>query len=494
MPEGSIPSAIQEELKMDQRIVLPKNGDVKDTAYYSPATGQYIIHCQPGDIFFSELLDWFYQALNDHPLSDLFYYDCEVRTPGRGQYLPFFKPSAASPELLLSINYLSRALIRKEKVLEVLPFVDSNGGIAQFEDALIRRLLEAKIETTHIPKVLVTQRVLSDHPDAVSQKRISDRLSENGLPGARFISLPHGNRLVWKSKQPAVAIIIPSKNNVNMLRDLINSILSITEYPNYSINIVDNNSTEPDVLQYYRQIVKDPKIKVIQYDKPFNYSEAINLGVEQTDSELVLFLNNDMKVIDPWWLEELAQWAIRPEIGVAGAKLIRANHMIQHYGIILGMNGFMGHLYLNAPEHYFGLLGSADWYRNFYAVTGACQMVRRSLFNQVGKYNEKYRLVFGDVDFCLRVHDSGYRNMVTPFARLYHYEGRSRGYKSPVEDILYGYDQMTKRLENEDPYFSPNLAYSPIPACHFAGNSIDTRLENIKSRRNFLEKSKTQKQ
>jgi hypothetical protein len=172
-----------------------------------------------------------------------------------------------------------------------------------------------------------------------------------------------------------------------------------------------------------------------------------------------------MKVINPWWLGELAQWAMRPEIGVDGGKLLHPNYTIQHAGLILGMNGFLGHLYLNAPEHYCGLLGSADWYRNLHAVTSTCQMVRRELFTTVGGYDENYRLVFGDIDFCLRLHDLGYRNMVTPFARLYHYEGKSRGYKSPVDDILRGYDQMADRLKVEDPYFSQILNCEPILKC-----------------------------
>ena len=143
-------------------------------------------------------------------------------------------------------------------------------------------------------------------------------------------------------------------------------------------------------------------------------------------------------------------------------------------GGFLGMNGFIGHLYLNAPEHYHGLAGSVNWYRNFYALTGACQAMRRELFQQVGGYDERFKLAFGDIDFCLRVINAGYRNLYNPHAELIHYEGGSRGYETPVKDILLGYEELGPWLKQDDPYFSPNLTYTPIPSCNFAPDAINT--------------------
>jgi len=192
-----------------------------------------------------------------------------------------------------------------------------------------------------------------------------------------------------------------------------------------------------------------------------------------------------MEVIDPHWLAELAQWAMVPEIGVVGARLLRANHTIQHAGIIIGLNGYAGHIYLNAPEYYLGLFGSADWYRNFLAVTGACQMVRRDLFNEVGGYDGGFRLAFGDIDFCLRIHKKGYRNLYTPFVNLFHYEGKARGFDTPVEDIQRGYDKLDPYLYDNDQYYSPNLSYTRIPQCIIPDKYTEERMKLIEERKNF---------
>ena len=252
--------------------------------------------------------------------------------------------------------------------------------------------------------------------------------------------------------------------------------------------LAQTHLTDPATLAYYQQITRLPKVRRVAYDQPFNYSEAINLGVASSTGDLVLLLNDDMRVIDPDWLDELAQWASQPDIGVVGAKLLRANHTIQHAGIILGLNDFMGHIYLNAPEHYTGLFGSVDWYRNYAAMTGACQMVRREVFEQVGGYDTSFRLAFGDIDFCLRVQALGLRNVYTPFASLYHFEGQSRGYTTPVDDILRGFDKLDMALRENDPHFSPRLTRTVIPAYRSAPLSDQERVEQLNSRRGFYEK------
>jgi len=478
------------KIATDKRVTLFNLAHTNLSCLYDQVSSDYVIHCQPGDIFHESLLDHFYQYHKSLPKADAFYYDCEYQDKNTSQVLPFFKPSAFSPELLLSVNYPSRGFISTSRVLQLAGKSDKNLSLQNRELDLILRLVENNATFQHIPKVLIRQAELSEPVDIQTDVVISSHLERTGRIDPCIARGEHGTRISWKVSNPSVSIIIPSKNNFHLLSNLVESIISEKDYPNYSITIIDNASDNPELLDYYRSLEKHQNVNIVQYDKPFNYSEAINLGVEKTDSELVLLLNNDMKVIDPWWLSELAQWAMRPEIGVVGGKLLRANHTIQHAGIILGMNGFMGHLYLNAPEHYCGLLGSADWYHNLYAVTGACQMVRRELFNKVGGYDENYRLVFGDVDFCLRVHDLGYRNMFTPFARLYHYEGKSRGYKTPIDDILRGYDQMAGRLKDEDPYFSPNLTYNPIPKCQLGHWTINDRMKNIEARRAIMEKGK----
>lgn len=314
---------------------------------------------------------------------------------------------------------------------------------------------------------------------------VVEHLSRVGLEDVGFAETTSGPRYIWSSGSPTTAIIIPSKNNRPLLERLIDSIFTHTHKSDFSIHVVDNGSDDPDTQDYYKKISQNPIISIIDYNAPFNYSEAINLGVSKSASDLILILNDDMQIINDSWLSELTQWTTRPEIGIVGAKLLRANHTIQHAGIIIGLNGFAGHIYLNAPDHYQGLFGSTDWYRDYLAVTGACQMMRREIFNEAGGYDEGYRLAFGDIDFCLRVNQLGYRIIYTPFTRLYHYEGKTRGYKTPTEDVLKGLEDMKDYLETADPNFSPNLTYTRIPKCTLKKQSQKSRAEQIEIRKQY---------
>lgn len=366
--------------------------------------------------------------------------------------------------------------------------LNPNRNLINQEYDMALKLTGAEGSISHIPQVLIRQTslVLPNTPDR--QDIITSYLSQGGLHNVSAQSKPYGTRFIWDNPDPAVAIIIPTRDNRSLLETCLGSLINKTAYKNFKIHLVDNDSRDSDTLAYYQRIRSERKINIHSYEEEFNYSQANNLGVAKSDSDLVLLLNDDIEIHDPEWLRELVQWAIRPEIGVVGAKLIRANRTIQHAGIIIGLNGFVGHIYLNAPEHYQGLFGSLDWYRDYLAVTGACQMMRREVFDQVGGFDEGYKLAFGDIDFCLRVHNLGYRIVYTPFASLYHYEGRSRGYSTPREDILRAYNQMQAGLSSEDPYFSPNLTYTRIPKCDLKGHSKEDREDQIKARRKFNSK------
>jgi GT2 family glycosyltransferase len=317
----------------------------------------------------------------------------------------------------------------------------------------------------------------------VYQEIVAKHLGDgNGIGDVEASAGPYGARFHWQVGDPSVAIIIPTLDNEQMLAPLVDSIFA-GSYKNFTINIVDNGSKDPALLEYYEALRGFRKVSIIAYERAFNYSEAINLGAANSQSDLLLFLNDDMRATNNFWLEELIQWASLPKIGVVGTKLIRKNHTIQHAGIILGLNNFAGHIYLNAPEHYDGLFGSVDWYRNYLALTGACQMVRREVFDAVGGYDERFALAFGDIDFCLKVYEKGFINMYTPFATLYHYEGQSRGYSTPVDDIVNGYERMGSFLNNSDPYYSPNLTYTPIPRCNT--DSPEARHAEIERRRSL---------
>lgn len=450
-----------EELHSQVKFISTSEGDLLECL-----SGDYIVFCEPGDRFARALLIRFYEALSSSEPSDVYYYNCECSFSGKDKQRWFFKPSGISPSLLLSVNYLSRAIFHRS-MLKASDFqYNSHETLISQEYRLFLKLLENNATSfKHLPYVLISQKKLATSEDEESKKVIVEFLERQGLKGVRVIDEPFGARFVWSGNNPSVAIVIPTLNNRKLLEPLVSSILQ-SEYGNLSITIVDNNSTDSSTIKYLQEISNSPKVSIVSYNKKFNYSEAINLGAMNSESDLLLFLNDDMGVINKGWISELAQWAVRPEIGVVGTKLIRANHTIQHAGIILGLNQLAGHIYLNAPEDYDGLIGRVDWYRNYLAITGACQMVRRELFEEVGGYDEDYILAFSDIDFCLKIHEKGYSNIYTPFASLYHYEGVSRGYSTPPNDILQGYKRIDAYLRGGDPFFSEGLSYQTIPYCY----------------------------
>ena len=447
--------------------------------------GEYILICQAGDIFYPSLLDHFYQHYTHAQNADVFYFDIEIIDENTGKLKPVFKPGMITTHQFLSVNYLSRSIIRRSAFDKIADNFFQMQNFQLFDYQLCLRLCEKYTDFDHISKVLIKQTTLSNPANPQINALLCDHLSESGCENATSVDLSNQIRFTWKTGDPSVDILILTKNNQHFLEPLLASIKEKTETKNYRISIVDNGSDDPGTLAFYHEIMNKSEIRIIPYPKAFNYSDAINLGVSQTDSDLLLFMNDDMLVKTPGWLTELTRWATRPDVGVVGAKLLRANHTIQHAGIIIGLSGFVGHLYLNASEHYSGLMGSVDWYHNFLAVTGALQMVRRTIFDQVGGYDQGFELAFGDIDFCLRVHEFGYQNVYTPFAQLYHFEGSTRGYSTPAKDALRGFDKFQSYLIKGDPFFSPNLSYSRIPRCKFNLDSEENLEQLLKERKMF---------
>ncbi len=444
-------------------------------------SGDFVLFCAPGDQFARTLLLRFYGALNSTGEADIYYYNCEYAAPGEKKKKLFFKPGDASPALLLSVNYFSRGIIGREALEKVDFHFSSQKPLLVQEYRLCLELQRENFAFQHLPYVLVSQKELVTSAKAENQAIIVAHLEQQGINGVAAEVEPIGTRFVWPGTEPSIAVVIPTLNNRKLLEPLVDSLLH-NSYRNLAITIVDNNSIDPATISYFQEIRNSPRVSVVRYNQEFNYSEAINLGAANSQSDLLLFLNDDMGVSNDFWLEELVRWAARPEIGVVGTKLIRANRTIQHAGIILGLNRFAGHLYLNAPEDYSGLLGSVDWYRNYMALTGACQMVKRDLFEAVGGYDEAYLLAFSDIDFCLKVYEKGYLNLYTPFASLFHYEGVSRGYNTPPADILRGYQRIESYVRAGDPYFAEGLSFQPIPYCQ--SSSKEKLLKAFEKRKN----------
>ena len=280
---------------------------------------------------------------------------------------------------------------------------------------------------------------------------------------------------------PRVTLIIPTRNRLNVLRPCLESLLGKTTYPNFEILIVDNDSDDPDTLAYLREFEpadrdlspasprdavgeKGRRVRVVHFPGEFNFSALNNFGVSQTDAPLVGLLNNDLEVIHGDWLDEMVSHALRPEIGCVGAKLYYPDDRIQHAGVILGVGGVAAHAWQTHPRGAAGQAHRNLLQQNLSAVTAACLVIRREIYEQVGGLNaDQLKVAFNDVDFCLKVRAAGYRNLWTPYAELYHHESASRG----KEDTLEKRDRFRSEVEymrstwgdllDNDPAYNPNL-------------------------------------
>lgn len=399
---------------------------------------------------------------------DVIYFDEDkISADGSDRRSPWFKPDFA-PDTLLSNNILMHCVIRRTLLQQIGGFDSAMDGAQDWDVAL--RLSEVTDKILHIPKVLYHWRQIEGSAalDANAKPWAYDaqarcmkaHLARLGAPdaGVSFpaLGLVHIN---WPTGNAKVSIIIPTKDKADLLRACIDSILTKSTYPHYEIIVVDTGSTEAETLAYFAQLRQDPRVKIITYSGRFNFGKANNWGARHAAGDLLLFLNNDTEVLEPAWLEEMVGWAMRPETGVVGAKLLRPDGTIQHAGLIMGMLGHGSHVFEGGHEHEYGIFGSPEWVRNYQAVTGACMMVRRAIFEEVGGFDEVYEIGYSDIELCLRINRAGYRTVYTPFARLLHQEGGSRGLYLPPADVVRATLQMWPTIQPGDPNFNPNLSY-----------------------------------
>ena len=280
-------------------------------------------------------------------------------------------------------------------------------------------------------------------------------------PGLPFYRL----RFAVPEPQPLVSLIIPTRDRADLLRACVGSIRDRTTYANYEILVIDNGSSEPQTLAYLKELTQTPNIRVLAYDRPFNYSAINNFAVGAARGEIVGLVNNDIEVISPGWLTEMVSWAAQPDVGCVGAKLYYPDDTIQHAGVILGVGGVANHAHLHLPRTAAGYFGRAVVVGNWSAVTGACMLVRRSVYLEAGGLDaENLAVAFNDVDFCLRVRECGYVNVWTPYAELRHHESVSRGRDDTpekrqrfVQEVGYMQNRWGATLER-DPYYSVNFS------------------------------------
>ena len=262
---------------------------------------------------------------------------------------------------------------------------------------------------------------------------------------------------------PLISILIPNKDHIDDLKKCIDSILDYSTYKNFEIVIVENNSTELRTFEYYQELEKDSKIKVVTWKGKFNYSAINNYGAGFCSGKYLLLLNNDIEVITPNWIEEMLMFAQREDVGAVGARLLYPDDTIQHAGVILGIGGCAGHANKYIPKTAPGYANRALIAQDLSACTAACLMVRKSVFDEVNGFDESFEVAFNDVDFCLRIREKDYLIVYTPYAELYHYESKSRGHEDSSEKQTRFNGEVFRLKERwgeilvSDPYYNSNL-------------------------------------
>lgn len=460
--------------KVNQHIAGASNEALK------MATGEFITLLDDDDELTRNALYEVVKALNKNVRPDFIYSDEDKIDEDNRRGNPFFKPDW-SPDLLLSMNYTCHlSVFRKSIIDEIGGFRKGYEG-SQDYDLTLRFIEKTEPEKIfHIPKILYHWRTLAtstsgglgakDYAIEASIKALRDYLRRNQIEGAVLEGLSPGRFWVKRAiiGNPKVSIIIPFRDQAEVLRRCVESILKRTEYKNFEIVLVNNQSKEKKTLDYLKSWAIDPACKILNYDKPFNFSAINNYAAKWSRSEYLLFLNNDTEIITPEWINAMLAQIQRKEVGAVGGKLIYPNGRIQHAGVILGL-GIAGHAFKHFPEGNEGYMSMANTIRNYSAVTAACVLVKKSVFQEIGGFDEKnFSVAYNDVDLCLRMRQKGYLIVYTPHAKLYHYESLSRGDDEELQKnnpekyqrVVAERKHMLKKWKKwilADPYYNPNL-------------------------------------
>ncbi len=439
-------------------------------AALSAAQGEFVGLLEESDELASDALFEVVKLLQEHPEADLVYSDTDEIDEKGSRSNPHFKPGW-SPDLLLSNNYISSLSVYRRSFLdEIGGFREGFDGCQEYD--LVLRATERTGKIRHVPKVLYHRRAvagLRTSPDG-DKSRIRDRtrqalseaLERRGLEGSVEDGyLPEHFRVRLKIKgEPKVSIIIPTRDNVSLLKRCIESIERLTTYSNYELLIIDNDSSDEETLEYLASI----PYRVVPFREPFNYSRINNFAVSHAEGEYVLLLNDDTEVISGEWLHAMLEHAQRPEVGAVGAKLIYPDGRIQHAGVIVGAGspweaGVAVHSYHFYPSDSPGYAGTLATTTNYSAVTAACVLIRKSLYEELGGLDEEnLRVQFNDIDLCLRMRERGYYVVYTPYAELYHHESVSRKHwRLDRAENLYMRERYGEVVD-KDPYYNANFS------------------------------------
>ncbi|MDE7332927.1 MAG: glycosyltransferase family 2 protein [Lachnospiraceae bacterium] len=444
------------------------------------ATGEYIGLFDHDDLLHPSVLYEYVKVINEKDADYIYCDETTFKSRDINRMLTMhFKPDYAIDNLRAN-NYICHFSVFAKSLLEGTELFRSRFDGSQDHD-MILRLTDKARNVVHVPKLLYYWRChaastasnIEAKPYAIEAAKgaVADHLKRHGFQHFEITST-RAFETIFKIRyqilgSPLISIVIANKDHAADLKRCITSIFEKSTYENFEVIVVENNSTEKETFDYYQELEENEKVQIVTYEGTFNYSAVNNLGASRARGQYILLLNNDTQVITVNWIEELLMYAQREDVGAVGAKLYYADKTIQHAGVVLGLGAHRtaGHSHYKQHRENLGYMGRLCYAQNVSAVTGACLLVKKSLFDEVGGLDESFAISLNDVDFCLKLREKGYLNVFTPFAELYHFESISRGLDDNGEKAeRYNREseqfrtKWKKILEAGDPYYNANFS------------------------------------
>lgn len=480
-PDDKAKEFIEKHYGREKRIVyrkLEENGGISVNTNEAVAlvTGEYLMLCDHDDTLEPDALYEIVKAINDTGADVLYTDEDKVSMDGQHYFDPNFKPDFNLFRLREN-NYICHIFVVKKSLTDETGLLRSEFDGAQDFDFILRCCEKAQ-KITHIPKVLYHWRCHMDSTAAdpsskayayeAGRKAVREHYQRLGIDAkVEMTERPGWYRSHVKVQgNPLISVIIPNKDHTDDLELCLFSMTRKSTYRNYEILIVENNSEKEETFEYYKKLPdRYPKARVLTWEKEFNYSAINNFAAKEAKGEYLLFLNNDVEILTPDWMEEMLQNCQQEDVAAVGAKLYYPDDTIQHAGVVLGLGGIAGHIMCRASREDPGYFGRMISVQEISAVTAACMMVKKSDFDAVGGLDETFQVAFNDIDLCMKFRAAGKKIIFTPYAELYHYESKSRGLEDTPEK-QFRFDKEVKRfqekwaqqLEMGDPYYSPNLS------------------------------------
>ena len=443
------------------------------------ATGDFIAFADHDDELTPNALFECVKAINEKPQTLVIYTDEDkMSMDGHKFFQPHFKPDY-NPDLLCTVNYICHLFVVSRKVIEKVGGLRSEFDGAQDYDFVLRCVEAVKDEEIcHIPKILYHWRCHEDstaeNPESklyafeAGRRAVQAHYERTGIHAEVFKGEYLG---LYRTKfirdhDPLISIIIPNKDHIDDLKRCMESIEQKSTYKNYEYIIVENNSTDSATFEYYKKLeAENPKVRMVYWDGVFNYSAINNYGASFAKGEYLLLLNNDTEIINPDCLEELLGYCMRKDVGAVGARLYYEDDTIQHAGVVIGFGGIAGHCFVQQKRGTTGYCHRIICAQDYSAVTAACMMISKELYNEVGGFSEEYAVAFNDVDFCMKVREKGYLVVYDAFSQWYHYESKSRGLDDTAEkmerfkgEVDRFQAKWKKQLDAGDPYYNKNFS------------------------------------